>query len=94
MYKILFIDEQQGDIDDFKDYVDATTTTENISVVAEYPLESLDEMIQEIFKHNPDAVITDFMLNEYKEAIKYNVPYNGVELVRELTRFERAFLVL
>jgi hypothetical protein len=91
MYKILFIDEQQGDIDDFKDYVDATTTTEQIEVVAEYPLESLDEMIELILKHNADAVITDFMLNEYKETIKYNVPYNGVQLVKELTSIREGF---
>lgn len=91
MYNILFIDEQQDDIDDFKDYVDATTTKENISVIAEYPLESLDEMIQVILKHDLDAVITDFMLNEYKEVIKYNVPYNGVQLVKELTSIREGF---
>lgn len=91
MYKILFIDEQQGDIDDFKDYVDATTTKENIQVISEYPLESLDEMIQVIMKHNPDAVITDFMLNEYKETVKYNVRYNGVQLVKELISIRDGF---
>lgn len=91
MYKILFIDEQQEDIDQFKDYVEATNTKENMEVIAEYPLESLDEMIQEIFKISPDAVITDFMLNEYKETFKYNVPYNGVQLVRELTSIREGF---
>ncbi len=91
MYKILFIDEQKDDIDQFKDYVDATSTPGSVEVVAEYPLESLDEMIEEIFKTGPDAVITDFMLNEYKEDIKYTVPYNGVELVKELTAIRDGF---
>jgi len=91
MYKILFIDEQQEDIDDFMDYIDATKTENNVEVVAEFPLETLDEMIQVIFKHNPDAVITDFMLNEYKEIVKYNVPYNGVDLVKELLSIRQGF---
>jgi len=50
MYKILFIDEQKDDIEQFKDYVDAASTPGSVEVVAEYPLESLDEMIEEIFK--------------------------------------------
>jgi hypothetical protein len=91
MYKILFIDEQQEDIDQFKDYVDATSKPGTVEVVAEYPLESLEEMIDEIFKSGPDAVITDFMLNDYKEHVTYNVPYNGVQLVRELTSIREGF---
>ncbi|HMK07217.1 MAG TPA: hypothetical protein VK476_06785, partial [Flavobacterium sp.] len=75
MYKILFVDEQKEDIDQFKDYVEATSTPGTVEVLAEYPLESLDEMIEEILKTGADALITDFMLNEYKEDIKHNVPY-------------------
>lgn len=91
MYKILFIDEQKGDIDDFKDYVEAANSKENISVDAEYPLEDINEMIQLVIKHNPDAIVTDFMLNEYKEDIDYNVPYNGVQLVREFMSIREGF---
>jgi CheY-like chemotaxis protein len=91
MYKILFVDEQPGDIDDFKDYVEKTTTKENFKIESEYPLEDIDEMIELIIKHNPDALITDYMLNEYKEAIKYNVPYNGVQLVKEFTSIRDGF---
>jgi len=91
MYKILFIDEQQDDIDDFKNYVEATNTSENFTVVTEFPLGDLTEMVEVIIKHNPDAIITDFMLNEYKEDIKYNVPYNGVELVEEYSSIRDGF---
>src|ERR1700692_4805494 len=91
MYKILFIDEQSTDIDDFKDYVEAANTKENFTVDAEFPLEDIAEMIQLIIKHNPDAIVTDFMLNEYKENIKYNVPYNGVQLVREFISIREGF---
>ena len=91
MYKILFIDEQKSDIDEFKDYVDQSNTKENFTVESEFPLEDITEMIQLIVKHNPDAIVTDFMLNEYKEDIDYNVPYNGVQLVREFTSVREGF---
>lgn len=91
MYKVLFIDEQQDDIDTFKDYVEKTNTTESIEVISEYPLATLEEMVQHIFKLNPDAVISDFMLNEYKDEVTYNVPYNGVELVNEVLAIRKGF---
>ncbi len=91
MYKIVFIDEQADDIGDFKDYVDAINSNEKFEVIGEFPQEELDEMLQIIFKHNPDAVVTDFMLNEYKESIKYNVPYNGVQLVQEILSIRQSF---
>jgi len=91
MYKILFIDEQKGDIDDFLDYVEESNTKENFTVETEYPLEDIDEMMDLIIKHNPDAIVTDFMLNEYKENIQYNVPYNGVQLVKSFTSIRDGF---
>lgn len=91
MFKIIFIDEQKTDIDDFKDYVDATNSSKNFEVIGEFPQEELDEMVQVIFKHNPDAIVADFMLNEMKEDIKYNVPYNGVQLVQEILSIRESF---
>jgi DNA-binding NarL/FixJ family response regulator len=85
MYKILFIDEEDDAIDDFKDYADETTTSEQIIIVAEFPQPTLEEMIQTIIKINPDAIITDFMLNEKKTSIKYGVEYNGIDLVKNFT---------
>lgn len=85
MYKILFIDEEDDAIDDFKDYADETTTSEQILIVAEFPQPTLEEMIQTIIKINPDAIITDFMLNEKKTSIKYGVEYNGIDLVKNFT---------
>lgn len=85
MYKILFIDEEEDAIDDFKDYADETTTSEQILIVAEFPQPTLEEMIQTIIKINPDAIITDFMLNEKKTSIKYGVEYNGIDLVKNFT---------
>jgi DNA-binding NarL/FixJ family response regulator len=91
MYKIIFIDEQKTDIEDFKDYVEETNSNEKFEVIGEFPQEEFEEMVQVIFKHNPDAIITDFMLNEMKEDIKYNVPYNGVQLVQEILSIRESF---
>jgi len=91
MYKILFIDEEQETFDDFLDYVELSSTKDIIKVQTQFPLENLDEMVELIFKINPDAIVTDFRLNEMKTDIKYNVPYNGVELVQELLKIRTGF---
>jgi hypothetical protein len=36
-------------------------------------------------------IVTDFRLNEMKTDIKYNVPYNGVELVQDLLKIRTSF---
>lgn len=91
IYKILLIDEEKDTFDDFNDYVDISSTKDNIEVITAYPLEDLEEMIALIIKINPDAVVTDFRLNEMKTEINYNVPYNGVELVEEFLKIRLGF---
>ncbi|MHB1107145.1 MAG: response regulator [Lutibacter sp.] len=54
-------------------------------------MEELDALIELIFKINPDAIITDFRLNEMKTDIDYNVPYDGVELVEEFLKSRQGF---
>jgi len=91
MYKILFIDEEQETFDDFLDYVEYSSTKDKIEVQTEFPLENIEEMIELIFKINPDAIVVDFRLNEMKTDIQYNVPYNGVELVDEFLKTRMGF---
>jgi hypothetical protein len=91
MHRLIFVDEQQADIDDFKDYVEAINSSEPFEVIGEFPQEELDEMVQVILKQDPDALVVDFMLNEYKETIQYNVPYNGVDLVQEIQSIRESF---
>ncbi|HDS6669994.1 TPA: hypothetical protein QHX39_004780, partial [Enterobacter ludwigii] len=91
MYKILFIDEETDAIEDFKDYADETTTSEKIEIIDEFPKSTLEEMINVIIKLNPDAVITDFMLNEKKTSITYGVEYNGIQLVKEFLSIRDGF---
>lgn len=84
MYRILFIDEQQEDIDSFKDYIEEKDSEGVFEVLATFPLENLDQMAEEIFSLHVDAIITDFQLNEMKDSISYNVPYDGAELVQRI----------
>ena len=90
-YKILFIDEEQETLDDFLDYIEASTQKGNITALTQLPLGDLNEMIDCIIKINPDAIITDFKLNDSRESIKYNVPYNGTELVQAFQNMREAF---
>lgn len=85
MYKLLFIDEEKEQFDFFLDYIDGLNAISKFDIVTQLPFDNLDEMIDQIIKINPDAIIVDFWLNEKKGDLEsnYNVPYNGVELVEE-----------
>ncbi|MBC7476268.1 MAG: hypothetical protein H7263_18435 [Candidatus Sericytochromatia bacterium] len=91
MYRILFIDEEEETFEYFNDYVDNSSTKDQIEVITLFPLESKEDTIETIFKINPDAIITDFMLNDIKSDITYNVPYNGVELMESLLEIREDF---
>lgn len=84
MYRILFVDEQQEDIDSFKDYVEGKDLEGVFEVLSLFPLSDLNQMVEEVLNMHIDAIITDFRLNEYKEDIDYNVPYDGAHLVSKI----------
>ena len=48
-------------------------------------------MVGHVFSLHCDAIVVDFMLNEYKEKINYNVPYNGTELVERILQEREDF---
>lgn len=91
MYRVVFIDELKVEIDDFIDYMEQNSLKSELEIIPEFPAEDQAEMIDIIFKHNPDAVVTDFMLNEMKTDIKYTVPYNGVQLVTAIQQIRDSF---
>lgn len=91
MYKLLFIDEELDDIEDFKDYIEEKDLEDLFEVKSIYPLDNLEDMIEEIISIYPDAIVTDFMLNEIKTSIKYNVPYNGTQLVKTFLEIREDF---
>lgn len=78
-YKILFIDEEKDQHDNFLDYMEKIE--DKVEVKCLYPEADIDKMLQIFEDEHPDAIIVDHQLNEIKTAIQYNVPYNGAELV-------------
>ena len=91
MYKIIYIDEYQEDIDDFLDYFDEKDSNNKFEIKYLLPERTLDEMYKKIFEENPDAIISDYMLNEYKNDIDYNVPYSGVDLTEKILGIRAKF---
>ncbi|QIG90351.1 hypothetical protein G6R40_12095 [Chryseobacterium sp. POL2] len=90
-YKILFIDEERDSFDDFLDYVEKSPRAGEIEPLTQLPLEDLDSMIEKIIDISPDAIITDFNLNEKRVDIDYNVPYNGTELLETFLSIRDGF---
>jgi CheY-like chemotaxis protein len=84
MYKIVYIDECQDDIEAFLDYFEDNDSKNDFNIETLFPVESIEEMIDLIFQKSPDAIISDFQLNEYKTTVKYNVPYTGVQLSEKI----------
>ncbi len=91
MYKILFIDEEKDTLEDFEEFVEDFPSKVELKPLTSFPLASKDEMIEHIIKLAPDALVVDFRLNEMKNDIKYNVPYNGVDLVEEYQSIRNNF---
>lgn len=91
MYKILYIDEDQDQIDNFLNYIDDTNTNNIFKVIPQIPMGNMEDMIEKILKINPDVIVSDFLLNENIGELGYNVPYNGVELVEEFLTIRHKF---
>lgn len=90
-FRVLFIDEERDSFDDFLDYVEKSNRAGEIEPITELPLEDLDAMIEKIINLNPDAIITDFNLNEKRVDIDYNIPYNGTELLETFLSIREGF---
>lgn len=90
-FKLLFVDEERDSFDDFLDYVEKSSRANEVEVMTQLPLNSMDLMIDTIIKLNPDAIITDFFLNEKRVDIDYTVPYNGTELVESVLSIKEDF---
>ena len=91
MYKIIYIDEYKDDIDDFLDYFDEKDTNNKFEIQYLLPERTLDEMYGRIFDENPDAIISDFKLNDMKTEITYNVPYTGITLTEKILENKEKF---
>jgi hypothetical protein len=80
MYKIVFIDESQDELDTFLQAV-RNSLNDDIEFKVCFPSDDLNDLVEKLFEEKYDAIITDFLLNDYKTDIDYNVPYDGVDLV-------------
>lgn len=78
-FKVLFIDEEKRQQDEFADFMDKYQ--DKVELICRFPLPSLDETIAMIDEQHPDAIVSDFKLNDIKEDIKYNVGFDGSELM-------------
>lgn len=85
-YKIVFIDEEldQQEIlmKHFKSFFP------NAIIRCEFPLPTAEQMIDKTWSLCPDAIVTDFRLNEIREGINYVVKYNGIDLL-DMVRAQR-----
>lgn len=78
-YKILFIDEEKRQQDEFADFMDHYQ--DRVELKCRYPLSTLVDTIAMIEELHPDAIVSDFKLNDIKDDIKYNVNFDGSELM-------------
>lgn len=81
-YKILFIDEERDQQDKFMDYFESACP--EAVVCCELPLPTVVDMLEKIWSLCPDAIVTDFRLNEIREDINYTVKYSGMELLKAI----------
>jgi len=74
--KLIYVDDDPEDIIYFNDFVDGYFNLESIRINNDSVLE---DVVDEILNAPPDAIVTDFMLNE-----KATVGFNGQALVSML----------
>lgn len=93
VYKIIFVDEQKEEQDEFKRAFSEFIRRGEVDVKTLFPAENIDEMIDNIRQENPDALVSDWSLNEIKEDLprNYHVAYSGSDLVDAFLRIRDGF---
>ena len=66
-YKVLFIDEESIQHDDFKEHFEENWPEAECECV--FPARTIEEMLELLEKTHPDAVIVDYQLNDKKVDI-------------------------
>ena len=80
-YKILFVDEEKSQHDLFLNYMDEAP--DDMTVKCLFPESDINAMIANIDGEHPDAIVADYLLNDIKTDVNYNISYNGTELLME-----------
>lgn len=87
MYRILFVDEVVDDMRRFQRYVNKEDSNKEFEVIVKMPVENIEELIEDIFSEQIDAVISDFQLAEYAD----NITYTGVQLINKILQRKNKF---
>ncbi|MBH2030109.1 MAG: hypothetical protein I8H74_06510 [Moraxellaceae bacterium] len=92
-YKIVFIDEQRSEQNQFKAAFDVHKKSGEVCIITLFPAPTLDEMIANICELHPDALVSDWNLNEIKTDLPsvYEVDYYGSELISEFRKIRTDF---
>lgn len=94
IYKVVFIDEEEDAHDDFMKVINLHNKAKPdlyLEGLPVYPKSTLEKMVGFLLAESPDAVITDFQLNEKKNSISYNVLYNGSDLAENFLKVKDKF---
>lgn len=78
-YKILFVDEEKSQHDLFLNYMDAAP--DDMVIKCLLPESDINAMIAKIDEEHPDAIVADYLLNDIRIDVNYNIGYNGTELL-------------
>ena len=81
-YKIVFVDEEIDQQEMLARHFKSLCP--EVILCCEFPLQTIEEMIDKIWSLCPDAIVTDFRLNEIREGINYVVKYNGIDLLKAI----------
>lgn len=89
---IIFIDEQESERNKFQRLFMQEILSNSIKITALLPLQSTEEMLEEILSLHPDALVVDWNLNDIKtDGVDYNVEYSGSDLTKEFLKIRTNF---
>ena len=90
---IVFVDEQSSEHERFQRLFWPETKSNQVKITTLIPLPTLDEMIEEILTHKPDALVVDWFLNDIKENFDadYDVEYFGSNLIQNFLEVRKGF---
>jgi DNA-binding NarL/FixJ family response regulator len=89
---IIFIDEQESERNKFQRLFMQELLSNSIKITVLLPLQSTEEMLEEILSLHPDALVVDWNLNDIKtDGVDYDVEYSGSDLTKEFLKIRTNF---
>lgn len=89
---IIFIDEQESERNKFQRLFMQELISKSIKITVLLPLQTTEEMLEEIISLHPDALVVDWNLNDIKtDGVDYDVEYSGSDLTKEFLKIRTQF---